>query len=77
MLLEKCSACGETIDGDTIRPKETKLPFHPRCFTCNDCKKEITGKYYTVGDKIVCEEDYKVRLNVCQLFVDSTLLVRK
>ena len=29
---------------------------------CTECGDKIFGTYYTIDDKIVCEEDYKVKI---------------
>ena len=29
---------------------------------CNECGDKIFGTYYTIDDKVVCEEDYKVKI---------------
>ncbi len=60
-FLDKCAGCQEPIVGDTVRPKESGLSYHPGCFRCARCSKEIRGRYYQMdGGSIVCEEDYIV-----------------
>lgn len=65
-LLEKCHKCGEMIDGDLIRPDGQKGDaYHPNCFRCSDCRREIRGRFYEQDGKIICEEDYAATRDKC------------
>jgi len=43
-----CGKCGEEIKGEAISVSEKK--FHPECFKCYECKKEISGSFRTTAD---------------------------
>ena len=59
-FLERCCKCGDPIRGDMMRPKETGRPFHPECFRCDDCRRPIDKRYYSVDGRTVCHDDYVV-----------------
>ena len=59
-FLERCCKCGDPIRGDMMRPKETGRPFHPECFRCDDCKRPIDKRYYSVDGRTICHDDYVV-----------------
>ncbi|GCB79103.1 hypothetical protein scyTo_0019491, partial [Scyliorhinus torazame] len=56
--LEKCAVCHEPITEKMLRA--TGKAFHPKCFTCNTCKKQLEGQPFIVDKdgEIYCVEDY-------------------
>ncbi|TRY73262.1 hypothetical protein TCAL_03352 [Tigriopus californicus] len=64
-FLEKCVKCMEKIEGDTIRPRESGEAYHPSCFSCQQCSKELFGKYYDINGQLICEDDYIASREKC------------
>ncbi|CAF0914906.1 unnamed protein product [Brachionus calyciflorus] len=70
-LLEKCSFCLRPITERILRA--TGKPFHPECFNCIVCKKNLDGIPFTVdaSNKIHCiecfHEKYAPRCFICRL----------
>ncbi|RNA00212.1 thyroid receptor-interacting 6 [Brachionus plicatilis] len=70
-MLEKCSFCLRPINDRILRA--TGKPFHPECFNCIVCKKNLDGIPFTVdaSNKIHCiecfHEKYAPRCYICRL----------
>lgn len=43
----------ETTSSSTFRSVENK--FHPRCFTCHDCRQVLAEDYFEIGGSVYCE----------------------
>lgn len=56
--LELCWACGEVIKDQVIRALERA--YHPSCFTCTTCKKQIGEQSFAQGEvgEVYCLQDY-------------------
>ncbi|CAN9511749.1 unnamed protein product [Ophioblennius macclurei] len=56
--LELCWACGEVITDHVIRALERA--YHPQCFTCTTCKKQIGEQAFAQGEvgEVYCLQDY-------------------
>ncbi|XP_041837704.1 filamin-binding LIM protein 1 [Melanotaenia boesemani] len=71
--LELCWACGEIITDHLIRALER--PYHPSCFTCTTCKRQIGELAFAQGDvgEIYCLPDYyrkyAPRCNACNQLI--------
>ena len=59
-FLEKCTKCGEVIENETVRPKDSGKPFHADCFCCSKCTKPLQGKYFNTENGMFCEDCYSV-----------------
>ena len=42
---------------------------------CSVCEEVITGTYYSLGDKIYCEKDYMVVINIIIIIIITTIIV--
>lgn len=68
-LLERCSLCSKPITDRILRA--TGKPFHPECFCCIACKKNLDGIPFTVdaSNKIHCiecfHEKYAPKCYIC------------
>ena len=60
-FLEKCTKCGEVIENETVRPKDSGKPYHADCFCCYKCTKPLQGKYFNTENGMFCEDCYSVR----------------
>ena len=60
-FLEKCAKCGEVIENETVRPKDSGKPYHADCFCCSKCTKPLQGKYFNTENGMFCEDCYSVR----------------
>lgn len=59
-----CHNCGDKIEGTVITSNQKK--YHPSCFKCNHCNKNLNGKYYTTAEgENLCETDYKKTREKC------------
>uniref|UniRef100_UPI00398E4581 zyxin-like n=1 Tax=Pristiophorus japonicus TaxID=55135 RepID=UPI00398E4581 len=56
--LDKCVVCQQPITERLLRA--TGKTFHPKCFTCVQCKKVLEGQPFIVDNKnqVYCVEDY-------------------
>ncbi|XP_074491461.1 filamin-binding LIM protein 1 [Sebastes fasciatus] len=56
--LELCWACGDAITDHVIRALERA--YHPTCFTCATCKKQIGEQAFAQGEvgEVYCLQDY-------------------
>ncbi|KAK5135889.1 hypothetical protein LTR08_004539 [Meristemomyces frigidus] len=53
-----CHGCHRGIEGqylETISSGQTEKKFHPRCFTCCDCRKVLSDDYFEISGKVFCE----------------------
>ena len=60
-FLEKCAKCGEVIENETVRPKDSGKPYHADCFCCSKCTQPLQGKYFNTENGMFCEDCYSVR----------------
>ena len=52
-----CYRCGELIEGQRLNAKGRH--YHPQCFICDGCNKEIgDGRFHDKDYKILCDECY-------------------
>ena len=52
-----CGACGQAITEDDKWVHALNRDFHRKCFSCSDCKQNMSqGKYFEHGDHAVCEK---------------------
>ncbi|XP_034022428.1 filamin-binding LIM protein 1 isoform X2 [Thalassophryne amazonica] len=56
--LELCWTCGEVIKDRVIHALERA--YHPSCFTCTTCSREIGGQRFAQGEvgEVYCLQDY-------------------
>ncbi|XP_015756188.1 PREDICTED: lipoma-preferred partner homolog, partial [Acropora digitifera] len=68
-----CSKCGHKVSGEGDGCNAMDKLFHIKCFTCDKCGCQLTGKvFYKVDDQVLCEKDYMVRkLDGVQFTVDN------
>ena len=68
-----CASCKSAIDGEASVVGSAH--YHPKCFTCADCKAPLgTDKYYIIGGKNYCSKDRYVSYDGCVIFIISTFL---
>jgi len=59
-----CASCKSAIDGEASVVGSAH--YHPKCFTCADCKAPLgTEKYYIIGGKNYCSKDRYKFLDNC------------
>jgi len=50
-----CAGCNEPIKSESLKVEGRH--FHPKCLTCCECKEQIFGPYYMLGeDRIGCRD---------------------
>jgi len=56
--VDNCGKCGKEVKGEIIRI--TGAVFHPDCFSCETCHKNMVGIPFTSDNekKVYCPEDY-------------------
>lgn len=71
---EKCHKCGGPIVHDTVRANEAS--YHPDCFVCVQCKKPLSGTFFTRDGQVFCNEDFQQRFGVkcgkCNEYVNGS-----
>ena len=56
-----CPKCGIRVMSAQEACKAMNQIYHANCFVCCECNRTLLGKtFYPVGDKVYCEEDFKV-----------------
>jgi len=57
--LGNCQKCGLVVEGRIM--KVSGMLFHPDCFTCSVCQKNMVGIPFSLGEdkQIYCAEDYQ------------------
>ncbi|XP_076257185.1 thyroid receptor-interacting protein 6-like isoform X2 [Rhynchophorus ferrugineus] len=57
-ILDKCTVCHETIETKILRASDK--PYHPSCFCCVECGKNLVGKSFMSNDsnQIHCVDDF-------------------
>lgn len=56
-----CPKCGHNVMPAQEACKALNQIYHANCFVCCECNRTLLGKtFYPVGDKVYCEEDFKV-----------------
>lgn len=61
-----CSKCGHKVLGEGDGCNAMDKLFHIKCFTCDKCGCQLTGKvFYKVDDQVLCEKDYMATLEKC------------
>ncbi|KAL9062011.1 MAG: hypothetical protein Q9206_000102 [Seirophora lacunosa] len=50
-----CKACDRGIEGQYLET-ELKQKYHPYCFTCQDCHKNLRDDYFEINGKTYCEQ---------------------
>lgn len=63
--LERCQSCHEYIESNAIRVKGTDNAYHPDCFVCTKCGIVLHGKFFTVENETLCEEDFVKTRDTC------------
>lgn len=65
-----CSKCGQKVSGEGTGCNAMDRLFHIKCFVCNICGCQLTGKvFYKVEDQALCEADYMATLEKCWVCV--------
>ena len=49
-----CRTCDRGIEGQYLETQK-KEKFHPRCFTCQDCRVVLKDDYFEMNGKAYCE----------------------
>ena len=70
--LDTCETCGKLVEGEgvmmeekegrTKQEKKKKKVYHPECLNCSYCSKAILGKFYKIGDSVVCNSCAKIEV---------------
>jgi uncharacterized CHY-type Zn-finger protein len=56
---QTCTACDQPISGHILATTDDRK-FHPECFTCNNCNKQIDDAYYiTPEQNLACVECFQ------------------
>ncbi|KAI9705119.1 MAG: hypothetical protein M1836_006902 [Candelina mexicana] len=50
-----CQTCNRGIEGQYLET-EKKQKFHPRCFSCQDCRKVLGHDYFEMNGRVYCEQ---------------------
>jgi len=58
-----CDICKEDIVGECLVSKGKN--YHKTCVKCSICEENLTGKFFTLGEKFLCEKDYKETRKMC------------
>jgi len=68
--LNTCETCGKLVEGEgvimeekegsTNREKRKKKVYHQECLNCSYCSKAILGKFFKIGDSVVCNSCAKL-----------------
>lgn len=62
--LGQCEQCGLDVKGEASVVKG--LHYHPKCFTCDECKRPIgSEKYFVIKGKKYCQNDKHKHLDKC------------
>ena len=62
-FLGQCEECGLDVKGEASVVKG--LHYHPKCFTCDECKRPIgSEKYFVIKGKKYCQNDKNVSMKV-------------
>ena len=65
-----CASCKSAIDGEASVVGSAH--YHPKCFTCADCKGPLgTEKYYIIGGKNYCSKDRYVSCDLTLVSPES------
>lgn len=60
-----CAKCGHNVVPNQEACKAMDQIFHASCFACCSCNKTLVGKiFYPVGDKVYCEDDFMVSVDL-------------
>lgn len=58
-----CPKCNNKVIPSQEACKAMNQIYHATCFVCCQCNRTLLGKtFYPVGDKVYCEQDFKVSL---------------
>ena len=69
-FLGQCEECGLDVKGEASVVKG--LHYHPKCFTCDECKRPIgSEKYFVIKGKKYCQNDKHVSLKVWRLKISK------
>ncbi|TKA26510.1 hypothetical protein B0A50_05347 [Salinomyces thailandicus] len=54
-----CHGCNRGIEGQyletTASSSSCERKFHPRCFTCHDCRRVLSEDYFEIRGRVFCE----------------------
>ena len=50
----RCSKCKQPIPGNTKYPVVDEKPYHPECFTCIKCRRQIGTKFQKNPQGYIC-----------------------
>ena len=56
-----CSGCRKGIEGQYLETSSSDSrgrvvrKYHPRCFTCHDCRMVLSEDYFEIGNRVYCE----------------------
>lgn len=56
-----CHGCNKGIEGQYLETTSSSAAgsvdrkFHPRCFTCHDCREVLSDDYFEISGKVFCE----------------------
>ena len=67
----ECGICRRAVIGDCMI--SSGKYYHKHCMTCSVCGDSLNGTYFTFLDKLICEKDYKVGLD---LALDNVKLIK-
>eukprot|EP00808_Paulinella_micropora_P026786 g6801.t1 len=59
-FVTKCKGCGEAVKGQMMQldGESGPLSYHPRCFRCKTCSKQLKDvQFYVVKDEVYCWDD--------------------
>ena len=57
-----CRGCHRGIEGQYLETTSsstsgsTETKYHPRCFTCHDCRQVLAEDYFEISGKVFCEK---------------------
>lgn len=73
-----CVACNKKCKGQTIKLTENAF-FHPKCFTCKECKKELPSNAFFVHNRAhYCTQDYQrlfgTKCHSCDKYVEGEVV---
>ncbi|XP_077631743.1 filamin-binding LIM protein 1 isoform X2 [Crocuta crocuta] len=61
-----CAFCHKPVSPQEVAVEAMKRQYHPRCFTCRTCRRQLAGQsFYQKDGRPLCESCYQDTLEKC------------